>query len=61
MTLIAEWSLPVLMSTHKTSIIFSFSSPAEEGERWSSFGGHLMFNQIQPQHIEIGILKTNLP
>lgn len=35
MTVISEWSLPVLISTHEPSFIFSLSSPLLEGGEWS--------------------------
>jgi len=45
MMAIGEWSLPVLISTHEPFVIFFLPCPAEEGEWWSSFGGHLESSQ----------------
>ena len=40
-TVIGEWSLPVLVLIHKPYIIFSLPCPAEEGEWHSGFDGLL--------------------
>ena len=52
MTVIGNWSLPVLILTHESFIVFLLPCPVEEGEWWSGFSGHLAFIQAKPEHMQ---------
>jgi len=58
MTVIGEWSLPVLVSTLEPFITFPLPCPAEEAEWQSGFGGHLAFIQAKPKLLVITKLTT---